>query len=161
MHGHYTFNNGKMYKKDGCSKDTPCICKSRTCNKCPINTFSEGVINPTCTPCPKDRPTTNFQIGQATCIPVPKIICEPGHEHIIGDGITRKKECTECKVNQYSPGGADVKCSTCPENRPTTNGRAGRRTGQSECKACEPGYGMTYQTNTNTKKNIRPQMPIV
>ena len=34
----------------------------------------------------------NFKTGQSTCIPVPTIKCEPGHE-FINDGITKKKEC--------------------------------------------------------------------
>jgi hypothetical protein len=164
VNGHYTFNGVATKVETNinrkCSKygDGACICKPNTCITCPINTFSEGGIYPTCTPCPKDRPTTNFTIRQATCIPVPKIKCKPGYKFTIGDGITRKKECTMCKVNTYSPGGVEVKCSPCPDNRPTTNGRSG----QSECKACEPGYGIVgvkktdgYKCQSCKEKTIR------
>eukprot|EP00942_MAST-04A_sp_MAST-4A-sp1_P010161 g10161.t1 len=34
-----------------CSDSYKCICKTKTCTKCPINAFnSKGGINPTCTP---------------------------------------------------------------------------------------------------------------
>ena len=45
-----------------CSNRYKCICKTKTCIKCPINTYSEGGINPTCTPCPKDTPYTATNI---------------------------------------------------------------------------------------------------
>ncbi len=41
-----------------CSNSKKCICKTKTCIKCPINTYSEGGINPTCTPCPRHAPYT-------------------------------------------------------------------------------------------------------
>ncbi len=41
-----------------CSNIYKCICKTKTCNKCPRHTYSEGGTNPTCTPCPKDTPYT-------------------------------------------------------------------------------------------------------
>ena len=46
-----------------CNNSKKCICKPKLYMKCPINTYSKGTINPTCTPCPKDTPTTNFKTG--------------------------------------------------------------------------------------------------
>ena len=48
-----------------CSGGGKCICKPKVCTKCPINTYSAGGINPTCTPCPNDRITANFTTGHA------------------------------------------------------------------------------------------------
>ena len=89
----YLWNtNTKSTRK--CSNTYKCICKTKTCIKCPINYYSKGGINPTCTPCPKKTPTTNFKTGQSKCIPVPTIKCEPGHE-FINNGITKKKKCVK------------------------------------------------------------------
>jgi len=103
-----------------CSKTNNCICKVKPCNKCPINTYSKGGSNPTCTPCPKETPTTNFKIGQSKCIPVPTIKCEPGYG-VINDGITKPKTCAKCPINTYNDkGGIDPTCTPCPEDRPFT-----------------------------------------
>ncbi len=117
----YRFNDYTKSTKQ-CSNDKKCICKA--CIKCPINTYnSEGGINPTCTPCPSDRPTTNFNtIGQTSidaCIPVPTIKCEAGYE-FVNDGITKKKECKKCKNAYSASGGNDIKCTPCPSDRPYT-----------------------------------------
>ena len=66
--------------------------------KCPINTYSEGGINPTCTSCPNDRPVTkNFKTGQTSidsCVPLK---CEPGeYEGVYGSGaiFTSGSQCS-------------------------------------------------------------------
>eukprot|EP00942_MAST-04A_sp_MAST-4A-sp1_P003513 g3513.t1 len=100
----------------------------------------------TCTPCPKDTPTTNLKTGQSKCISVPTIKCDPGQE-FINDGITTKKECTQCKINTYSVGGDDIKCTPCSNDKPTTNGHTGQKSINS-CKECEPGYGMVSSSKT-------------
>jgi hypothetical protein len=56
--GVYTFYISSHPSTYQCSDRARCICKPKTCIKCPINTYSEGGINPTCIPCPKDRPYT-------------------------------------------------------------------------------------------------------
>jgi hypothetical protein len=95
-----------------CTIKNQCICKTKKCIICPINTYSEGGINPTCTPCPKDKPTTNFKTGQTSidaCIAVPSLKCEADYG-VIGDGIKIPKTCTKC-WNGHSAGGVDVKCA--------------------------------------------------
>ena len=51
-----------------CSNSKKCICKTKTCIKCPINTYSEGSTNPTCTPCPKETPYTATNVNISTSI---------------------------------------------------------------------------------------------
>ncbi len=115
----YRWNDNTKSTKQ-CSNDRPCICKTKTCIKCPINTFnSKGGTNPTCTPCPKDRPTTNFTTGQTKCIPVPTIKCEPGYGNYY-DGILTPKKCVKCPINHYSEGGINPKCTECPSHAPFT-----------------------------------------
>ena len=108
---YYWNDNTKSTTK--CSNYRKCICKTKTCTKCPINTYSEGGINPTCTPCPNDRPTTNFKTGQSKCIPVPPITCKPGYGYNGGDGITVPKKCLKCNGRGYSKGGNHAICEDC------------------------------------------------
>eukprot|EP00942_MAST-04A_sp_MAST-4A-sp1_P006765 g6765.t1 len=114
-----------------CSRSHKCICKPETCTKCPINTYSAGGFNPTCTPCPKENATTNFKSGQTSvnaCKPVQPKICKIGHE-VTGDGITTPKECKPCAINHYNDkhSEADVKCKPCKTHLKT------KGTGQSRC----------------------------
>jgi hypothetical protein len=51
--GNYYWND-KTTSTEQCSYGMKCICKPKTCTKCLSNTYSEGGINPTCTPCPKN-----------------------------------------------------------------------------------------------------------
>ena len=55
--GSYYWNDNTKAKRQ-CSNKWKCICKTKTCIKCPINSYSEGGINPTCTPCPNYAPYT-------------------------------------------------------------------------------------------------------
>lgn len=59
--GQYRWNyNGQPTSQ--CSTECKCICKTKKCFKCPINTYNnKGGLNPTCTRCPYNRPTTNFK----------------------------------------------------------------------------------------------------
>ncbi len=122
--------NTKSTKK--CSPTFKCICKyTKTCIKCPFNTYSKGGINSTCTPCPKENATTNFLSGQTSvnaCKPVQPKPCPIGNE-VTGDGITTPKTCKECAINHYNDkhSEADVKCKPC-KNHLKTKG-----TGQSRC----------------------------
>ncbi len=128
-----------------CSNGNKCMCKTKTCTECPINTYSEGGINPTCTPCPKDRPTTNFNTGQTSinaCIPVPTIKCELGHEEV-NDGITKQKLCLPCNYGFYNDkAGTNTMCEKCPSDRPATY-ENNISTSINACKTdtCQPGYG--------------------
>ncbi len=125
---HLKLTNNCGTKVDGANM-VNCICKTKACTKCPINTFnSKGGIDPTCTPCSKETPTTNFQTGQSKCMSVPTIKCNAGHE-VTGDAITKKKECKPCDINHYNDNnnGTDVKCKPCEEKKVTLG------TGQSTC----------------------------
>ncbi len=53
----YKWNDNTKSTRN-CTKINKCICKAKTCIKCPINSYSEGGTNPTCIPCPKDTPYT-------------------------------------------------------------------------------------------------------
>ncbi len=155
--------NDNIKSTTECGYEYTCICKPKTCIKCPINTYSEGGINPTCTPCRRItpgrpwwrwRPTTNFKTGQTSigCIPVPPIKCQPGYAYI-NNGISKKKECRICKANTYSKGGINPSCTPCPKDRPTTNWK----TGQTKCISvppikCEPGYGFINDGITKKKE---------
>jgi hypothetical protein len=64
-------NNVNMYmynmhlkSKQKCNRFHKCICKIKKCRQCPINTYREGGINPTCMPCPVDRPFTKLNSKQ-------------------------------------------------------------------------------------------------
>jgi hypothetical protein len=46
----YWFNRDTKSPKKCTSDKHKCICKAKTCIKCPINTYSKGGINPICTP---------------------------------------------------------------------------------------------------------------
>ena len=76
---YYWNDNKKSTRK--CSTSYKCICKTKTCINCPINTYSEGGINPTCTPCPKERAYTKQNHKQDSidsC--TDELHCEPGYE---------------------------------------------------------------------------------
>ena len=60
-----------------------CICKTKTCTKCPINTYSEGDINPICTAC-KPGEVTNSE--QSKCYGVNDLFSE------IKQDLTAQKE---------------------------------------------------------------------
>jgi hypothetical protein len=95
----YHFNDYKINRLTECTIGVACICKANVCTACPINTYSEGGINPTCTPCPKERPTTNLKTGQTSinaCIPVPPIKCEAGYG-FINDGITNENNASDAR----------------------------------------------------------------
>jgi len=159
-HDNYYFNIPPGGSTVKCSNKAKCICKPKQCSRCPINTYNDKAgINPTCTPCPNDRPTTNFTTGQTSinaCIPVPPIKCEAGYGFIPGNGITKRKQCIKCKPNTYSTGGMEVKCAPCPKERPTTN----FKTGQTSIDACIPvppikceaGYGFTIGNGITKRK---------
>ena len=49
-----------------CGKSRKCICKTKTCTKCPRNTYSKGGTNPACTKCPSDRPYTAINSDQTS-----------------------------------------------------------------------------------------------
>ena len=136
LSGNYYYWNDDDTKSTAiCSYIRKCICKPKTCVKCPINTYSKGGTNPTCTPCPFHAPTTNFKTGQSFngCIRVPRKKCDAGRR-VIGDGITRKIICTECPINTYGKGGINPSCTPCPKKRPTTNFKRG----QTSSNACIP-----------------------
>jgi hypothetical protein len=65
----YLFND-YIKSTTGCNNDAKCICKTKSCIKCPINTYSEGGTNPTCTPCPSHAPYTATNINIFTSINV-------------------------------------------------------------------------------------------
>jgi hypothetical protein len=116
------FNHDKSSTKS-CSVGNRCICKADTCTKCPINTYNVGA-NPICTPCPKERPTTNFRTGQenaSACMPISPLTCKANYG-VTGDGIEVPKTCTNCE-NGKSTGGIDAEC------------------------ACKPGYGQSIFTS--------------
>ena len=67
----YESGNNKYWWNDytksttKCSNGIKCICKkkTKTCAKCPINTYNDkDGINPTCTPCAKNTPTTKEHV---------------------------------------------------------------------------------------------------
>ena len=62
--------------------------------KCPINTYSEGGINPTCTPCPNNRPVTKDpgQTSVDSCVPLK---CEAG-EGVPSGAIFTSGDASQC-----------------------------------------------------------------
>jgi hypothetical protein len=96
----YHSGNNKYYWNDNtkstatCSDNHKCICKSKACNNCPINTYSTGGINKRCQPCPKDRPSTAGKTGQRSkdaCVKT--ITCSPGQ------GFMLYREKGKCEQN--------------------------------------------------------------
>ena len=77
-----------------------CICKTKTCIKCPINTYSEGGTNPTCTKCPKGRPYTflNKQDSIDSCTSKKDAVkCEAGEEgSMTGTSIRTSGPPSQC-----------------------------------------------------------------
>ncbi len=59
----YMWNKATSTKE--CSTGYKCICKTKTCIKCPINTYSEGGTNTICTPC---KPPNKVNEDQTKCI---------------------------------------------------------------------------------------------
>ena len=84
----YISENHKYYWNDfptstgECSDNLKCICKPKTCTKCPRHTYSEGGTNPTCTPCPTETPYTllNSKLDS-------KSSCKSTLECIPGEGM--------------------------------------------------------------------------
>eukprot|EP00942_MAST-04A_sp_MAST-4A-sp1_P002584 g2584.t1 len=84
--GYYWNDNTKSTKQ--CSNSYKCICKTKTCIKCPINTYSEGGTNPICTPCPKDTPYTATNLNNiftsinSCAADKDSLYCEAGTKYI-------------------------------------------------------------------------------
>eukprot|EP00942_MAST-04A_sp_MAST-4A-sp1_P010806 g10806.t1 len=87
-----------------CSNRDKCICKTKTCIKCPINSYSEGGINPTCTPCPKDTPYTATNIVpyhsiNSCAAEKDPLYCEAGTEYIHNEDKTHVRVSGTCIYN--------------------------------------------------------------
>eukprot|EP00942_MAST-04A_sp_MAST-4A-sp1_P010341 g10341.t1 len=91
--GYYSGSNKYWFNdptsKIKCSNDYKCICKPKTCTKCPPNTYSKGGINPTCTSCPEDRPYTFLNSKQDS-----------------ENSCTSKKGEVKCEAGEGVPSGA-------------------------------------------------------
>ena len=106
---YYWNTNTKSTRK--CSNSKKCICKTKTCSKCPItcikcpiNTYSEGGTNPTCTPCPKDTPYTATNLNIFTSInscaaEEDPLNCEAGTGYIHNEDKTHVRVSGTCIYN--------------------------------------------------------------
>eukprot|EP00943_MAST-04B_sp_MAST-4B-sp1_P002166 g2166.t1 len=107
----YFFNKNKKKssrascKKNGKSiKDGSCICKTKQCHECPVDTYGK---NSKCIKCKKGTGTYG-KTGQPGCIS----FCKPGTEGKLttqGDHI-----CEPCKKNYFSPG-KGIPCKPCKD----------------------------------------------
>ena len=98
--GYKYFWNPNTKSTGQCSNIYKCICKTKTCIKCPINSYSEGGINATCTSCPNHAPYTPANIDTYHSINVcskkkDEIYCDAGF-----DGFDYRNKTTH---NQYDP----------------------------------------------------------
>jgi hypothetical protein len=113
INNNYMLNTNDKSTRQCGDNGAKCICKTNTCLKCPPNTYSEGGKNPTCTPCPEDRPYTflnSKQDSEKSCTNVKDAIeCEAGYTVAKRDiftsgpasqcsGISKITTVDECKA---------------------------------------------------------------
>ncbi len=154
----YVFNHDKATGQ--CTNERPCICKKKTCTKCPINTYSKGGTNPTCTPCPPERPFTakfSDQKSSASCTKSKDdIACKAGEGMRPTDiRASGKKACTKCPINTFSKGVINPTCIQCPEETPFTAKFSDQNSIASCTKSnddieCKAGEGLWDPTDIRT-----------
>jgi len=92
----------------------------KSCQACPINTYSSGGQNQNCQSC---KAGTYSNYVRSSCLP-----CHAGHY-----GLGSGKGCTGCPPGSYTSSSGRTSCDKCPANKFST------RSGSSSCKNCPAG----------------------